>query len=287
MAEPLQVTVLGTGIMGTAMARRWADHGFAVTAWNRDRAKAERVGGGVAVADTPSSAVEGADVLVTMLADGDVTERVMTDVVGSVANGAVWIQMGTVGIDATDRLVVMASAAGVGFVDAPVSGTKQPAEQGKLTVLAAGPEALRARADAVFAPVAARVTWVGETPGAGTRLKLVVNAWLAALLAGLAEAIALADGIGVDPHAFLAAIEGGPLGSGYAAAKGPMMIDRNYPAAFPLHLLLKDVDLVSDAAASAGVDLRLPAAIRSLLADVTERHGDDDMSAIVEAFRSR
>ena len=193
--------------------------------------------------------------------------------------------MGTVGFDATHRLAAMAADAGIRFVDAPVSGTKQPAEQGKLTVLAAGSEELRATADAVFAPIAARVSWVGVTPGAGTRLKLVVNAWLAALLAGLAEAIVLAEGIGVEPREFLAAIEGGPLGSGYAAVKGPMMIDRTYPAAFPLHLLLKDVDLVSDAAAAAGVELRLPAAIRSLLADVADSHGDDDMSAIVEALR--
>jgi 3-hydroxyisobutyrate dehydrogenase len=152
-------------------------------------------------------------------------------------------------------------------------------------VLAGGPEDLRDRCQPVFDPVAATVRWVGEA-GAGSRLKLVINAWLAALLAGLAEAIALAEAIDVDPHEFLSAIEGGPLGTGYAAVKGPMMIDRSYPPAFPLHLLTKDVDLVTDAAAAAGLELRLPTAIRALLEDAWSAHSDDDMSAIIEALRS-
>jgi 3-hydroxyisobutyrate dehydrogenase len=281
-----RLTVLGTGIMGGAMARRWADHDFEVTAWNRDRTKAEQLtDAGVTVADDPSAAVAGADVVVTMLADGDVTEKVMADALGALGDGAVWIQMGTVGIEATDRLAAMARAADVGFIDAPVSGTKQPAEQGKLMVLAGGPEGLRDRCQPVFEPVAATVLWVGEA-GAGSRLKLVINAWLAALLAGLAEAIALAEAIDVDPRQFLSAIDGGPLGTGYAAVKGPMMIDRSYPAAFPLHLLTKDVDLVAEAADAAGLELRLPAAIRALLEEAGASHGDDDMSAIIEALRS-
>lgn len=281
-----RLAVIGTGIMGGAMARRWADHGFEVTAWNRDRAKAEQLSdAGVAAALSAAAAVEGAEVIVTMLADGDVTEKVMADAVRSVAPGAMWVQMATVGIDATNRLKAMADDAGAGFVDAPVSGTKQPAEQGRLTVLAGGPEELRDRCEPLFAAVATKVVWLGES-GTGSRLKIVINAWLAALLAGLAEAIALAEGLGVNPRDFLAAIEGGPLDSGYAAIKGPMMIDRTYPAAFPMHLLAKDVDLVAAAAADAGLDLRLPPAIRSLLEQAGKAHGDEDMSAIIEALRS-
>jgi 3-hydroxyisobutyrate dehydrogenase len=280
------LVVLGTGIMGGAMARRWADHGFPVTVWNRDRTKAEAlIDAGVTVADEPAEAVRGADIVVTVLADGDVTERVISGALPAMPAGAVWLQMGTVGIEAIDRLAAMATDAGVAFVDAPVSGTKQPAEQGKLTVLAGGAEALHDRLAPVFEPVAARTVWVGDV-GAGTRLKLVINAWLAALLAGLAEAIALAEGIGVDPAQFLTAIEGGPLGSGYASVKGPMMINRTYPPAFPLHLLTKDVNLVAEAAVAAGVPLRLPAAIGSLLDGVQAAHGDDDMAAIIEALRS-
>jgi 3-hydroxyisobutyrate dehydrogenase len=287
-ATPPRLAVLGTGIMGGAMARRWAGHGHAVTAWNRHRAKAEALAdAGVVAVATPAEAVAGADVVVTMLADGPATEAVMAEALPAVAPGALWVQMGTVGVEATDRLAALAGSvgpAGLAFVDAPVSGTKRPAEQGLLTVLAGGPEAVRDRADAVFAPVAARVEWVGDV-GAGTRLKLVVNAWLAALLAGLAESIALAEGLGLDPRRFLATIEGGPLGSGYATVKGAMMLDRSYPVAFPLHLLAKDVDLVAAAASTAGVPLRLPAAVADLLAAAAPDHGDDDMAALVEAFR--
>ena len=125
-----RLAVLGTGIMGGAMARRWAGQDFAVTAWNRDRVKAEQLtDAGVTVADDPAAAVEGADVIVTVLADGDVTEKVMVDALGAVGPTAIWLQMATVGIDTTDRLQAMAADIGVPFVDAPVAGTKQPAEQ--------------------------------------------------------------------------------------------------------------------------------------------------------------
>jgi 3-hydroxyisobutyrate dehydrogenase len=279
------LAVLGTGIMGGAMARRWAGHGFAVTAWNRDRTKAEALGDtGLAVADTPGDAVRGARYVVTMLADGDATEQVATEALPAVADGAIWVQMGTVGVDATDRLAALAADAGVTFVDAPVSGTKQPAEQGTLMVLASGPEPVREELERVFDPVAARVVWVGDV-GAGSRLKLVINSWLATLLAGLAESIALAEGLGLDPARFLDAIDGGPLGPAYASLKGSMMLERDYPPAFPLRLLAKDVDLVAAAAAEADVPLRLPAAIGALLTAARPEHDDEDMSALVEALR--
>ena len=280
------VAVLGTGIMGAAMARRWATHGRQVTAWNRDRNKAQALtDAGVRACDTPAEAVSGAAFVVTMLADGDVTEQVIRDALPAIEPGTIWVQMATVGTDATARLAAIADGADVGYVDAPVSGTKQPAEQGKLTVLASGRETLRATVEPLFEPVAARTIWAGDV-GAGSRLKLVINTWLSALLAGLAEAIALAEGIGVDPRQFLDAIEGSPLGSGYATVKGNLMIERDYPAAFPLHLLTKDVGLVVDAAQDADVALRLPEAILDHLAAASPSHSDADMAAIIEALRA-
>lgn len=285
MADRPSVAVLGTGIMGGAMAARLAGHGFRLVVWNRSRARAEPLAAaGARVAGTPAEAVAGADVVVTMLADGDATASVMTDARAALGDGALWLQMGTVGITATERLARLAAEAGVAFVDAPVSGTRQPAEQGKLTVFASGPAELSERCAPVFDTVAAKVLWVGEA-GAGTRLKLVVNAWLAALVGGLAESVALAEGIGVDPRQFLAAIDGVPVGAPYAQLKGTMMIDRDYPPSFPLHLLTKDVALVADAAAEAGLALRVGPAVLALLEAAEERHAEDDMAAIVEALR--
>jgi 3-hydroxyisobutyrate dehydrogenase len=113
----------------------------------------------------------------------------------------------------------------------------------------------------------------------------VVNAWLASLVAGLAEAVALAEGLGIDPRRFLEAIDGGPLGPAYAQLKGTMMVAGDYPVSFPLHLLTKDVDLVAAAAADAGVPLRLPTAIHDLLTAAEATHADADMAAVVEALR--
>jgi 3-hydroxyisobutyrate dehydrogenase len=276
--------VLGTGIIGSAMARRWVAHGFDVTVWNRNRARAVPLrDAGATLADDPAAAVGGADVVVTMLADGAVTADVMSAAAAAMRPDGMWVQMATVGVAATEQLARIAADHDVTFVDAPVSGTRRPAEEGMLTVLASGPPAARDACDGLFAAIATRTLWVGDA-GAGQKLKLVVNAWLAAQLAGLAESIALAEGLGVDPQRFLDVIEGGPLGSGYASVKGPMMIRRDYPVSFPLHLLAKDVDLVADAAAEAGVTLALPAAVASLLALAADR-GDDDMAAIVEALR--
>jgi 3-hydroxyisobutyrate dehydrogenase len=286
MPDQPALTVLGTGIMGGAMAARWAGAG-PVTVWNRDRAKAERVAAaGARVAATPAEAVEGAEVVVTMLADGDVTASVMGDALASVPAGATWLQMATVGLAPLARLEAMAAGAGVAFVDAPVLGTKAPAENGQLTVFAAGDDAVLDRVGPVFGPVAATVLRVGGV-GDGTRLKLVVNGWLAALVAGLAESVALAEGLGVDPRRFLEVIDGGPLGPAYAQLKGAMMVGRDYPASFPLHLLTKDVELVAAAAEDAGLSLRLPAAIRDLLVAAEVDHAEDDMAAVVEAIRPR
>jgi 3-hydroxyisobutyrate dehydrogenase len=280
------VAVLGTGLMGAAMARRWLGHGVAVTVWNRDQRRTEPLhAAGAAVAADPAAAAAAAGTVVTMLADGTATEAVMSAALAAMTPGALWVQMATVGIDATQRCAALAAEHGVGFVDAPVSGTRQPAEEGTLTVLASGDAHWRDRCEALFAPIATRTMWLGAA-GEATKLKLVVNAWLAALLSGLAESVALAEGLGLDAQRFLDVIDGGPLGCGYATVKGGMMLRRDYPVSFPLHLLAKDVELVAAAAAGAGVPLRLPAAIAALLAAAGD-HGDDDMAAVVEGLRTR
>src|SRR4051812_1542717 len=145
----MTVAVLGTGTMGAPMAVNIARAGQTVRAWNRTAAKAEGLDG-VEAAATVAEAVEGADLVVTMLADGDAVEQVAREALPAMGDGTVWLQMSTVGIEATERLALLAQERGVEFVDAPVIGTKQPAEQGKLTVLASGPREARERAKPVF-----------------------------------------------------------------------------------------------------------------------------------------
>jgi len=281
----MRVAVLGTGTMGAPMARNIAAAGHEVRAWNRSRGRAEPLAAdGVQVAGSPDEAAAGAEVVVTMLSDGDAVEAVAADL--SFPEDAVWAQMSTVGIEATERLLARAAGAGVPLVDAPVLGTKAPAEQGTLIVIASGDARARERCAPLFDAVGARTVALGEEPGASTRMKLVLNAWLVSLVEGLAESVALAEGLGVDPAGFLEIIDGGPLGPAYAKMKGTMMIERSYEPSFSLALAAKDARLALDAADASGLDLPALRAIRAQLEKAVEQgHGDADMAAAVEASR--
>ena len=168
----MRVAVLGTGIMGAPMARNLAAAGHDVRAWNRSPEKAEGIDGVEAVREI-GEAVRGADAVVTMLSDAGAVEAVVREALPHL-DGSVLVQMSTIGPEATARLRAQEVQP---FVDAPVLGTKAPAEQGKLIVLASGPEDQRERLAPVFDAVGAKTLWLGEA-GAGSRLKLVLNTWL-------------------------------------------------------------------------------------------------------------
>jgi 3-hydroxyisobutyrate dehydrogenase len=282
----MRVAVLGTGTMGAPMARNLAKAGHDVVAYNRTRERAEPLAqDGIRVAGDAAEAVQGAEVVVTIVSDGDAVAALVEPALGAMGE-AVWAQMSTVGVHGLERLTAMAADAGVAFVDAPVSGTKQPAEQGTLAVLASGAPEARARCAPVFEAVGAKTVELGDEPGAATRMKLVLNAWLVALVEGLAESIQLAEGLGVDPAAFLEIIDGGPLGPPYAKLKGTMMIERSYEPSFALRWALKDASLVDEAARAAGLDLPLARTIAERMQTAVDAgHGDDDMAATVEAGR--
>jgi 3-hydroxyisobutyrate dehydrogenase len=281
----VRVAVLGTGTMGAPMAVNVAAAGMDVRAWNRTAEKAQGLDG-VEPAGSVGEAVDGAELVVTMLSDGAAVEEIAGDLLESIGDDAVWLQMSTIGLEAHERLEKRAAERGVAFVDAPVVGTKQPAEQGQLTLLASGPADARERAKPLFDAVGANTIELGEA-GEGTRLKLVINSWLVSLVAGLAETIAFAEAIGVDPKVFLDTIDGGPTGPPYAALKGGAMIKREFPAAFSLSLTRKDAGLVLDAAREAGFDPPLVETIAGVLDRAIEKgHGDDDMAAAIAAYDS-
>jgi len=281
----MKVTVLGTGLMGAGMARNLARSGFEVTAWNRTAERARPLADdGVRVAEDAADAVAGADVVLTILFDADAVTEVMTRALPAFGSDTVWIQSSTVGLDATDRLAELAARHDVGFLDAPVLGTRQPAEQGKLTVLAAGPETLRGRAEPVLDAIGARTVWVGEHPGGGHRLKLVANAWVLSITTATAQSIALADRLGLDPRAFLDVISGGPTDSAYAQLKGKNMITGEFEPAFALGGAVKDAALILEALRATDVDDRLMSAVHGLLAAAADAgHADDDMAAVIRA----
>ena len=283
------IALLGTGIMGSAMGRNLLEAGFDVRAWNRTSAKAAPLAErGATVAASPAEAAAGAGILLTMLADAGAVEAAVAGPSGALAalgDGALWVQCSTIGVNDTERMAVLARQYGVGFVDAPVLGTRQPAENGELTVLASGPDSARERCQPMFDAIGSRTLWLGEA-GAGTRLKLVANTWTIGLLGALASTIALARALGVDPEQFLTAIQGGPMEAAYARIKGELMAAGDYPTSFSVMLASKDVRLALEAAAEHGADLPLLRVIDDLFRKAIERGlGGADMAAIYEVTR--
>ena len=277
------VAVLGTGIMGAPMARNLLAAGMDVRVWNRSRDKASPLGdAGAVVTDSPRQAASGAAVVVTMLSDADATQasvRPPDGALAGIASDAVWAQMGTLGLAGTEACAALAAEHGTTFVDAPVLGTKQTAEEAALTVLASGPDAARETVAPVFDAVGARTLWLGAA-GAGTRMKLVANTWVLSLVEVLAEAFALAERLGVRPQDFLDVIAGGPLDVGYARLKGGAMIERDFPPAFPLRLAAKDARLIAEAAEAERLDVPLVRAVAAQLAAGVELgYGDEDLAA--------
>jgi 3-hydroxyisobutyrate dehydrogenase len=282
------LAVLGTGIMGAAMARNLLAAGLEVRAWNRTRDKAEPLADdGAKVADSPVEAAEGADFVLTMLADADtVAEAVDSEgALSALADDGVWLQMSTVGIEGSERLAGIADEHGIAYVDAPVLGTKEPAEQGQLIVLASGPEEIQERCRPVFDAVGSKALWLGPA-GSGSRLKIVTNNWIVGILGVLAETIALAEATGVDPSRFLEVIEGGPLGLPYAQMKGQMMIEEEFPTSFSANLARKDASLVLGAAEANGLRLPLTEAATAHFDEaINAGYGEEDMAAVYKATK--
>ncbi|MFF3543418.1 NAD(P)-dependent oxidoreductase [Streptomyces platensis] len=282
-SDTLSVAVLGTGIMGAAMARNLAAAGLDVRAWNRTRARAEPLAAdGVRVTGSPAEAVDGAEVVLTMLLDGEAVLDALRQAAGALPPGALFLQMSTVGTDGLAPLARFADEHHLRFVDAPVLGTKVNAEKSELTVLAAGPQDVRERAARVFDIIGSTTRWVGEdgASGAASRLKLVINSWVLTVVNGTGEALALAEGLGVDPRDFLAAVAGGALDLPYLRLKSELILADNYPASFTVSAARKDARLITEAAGKAGVRMDLVAADAERLRRAEEQgHGHKDAAA--------
>ena len=272
----MRVAVLGTGIMGTPMAKNIAAAGHDVVVWNRTREKAEATG--LPVADSAQESVRGADVVVTVLRD---LEAVKAAVEELHFGTAAWMQSSTVGLGIEEL-----AALGENLVDAPVLGTRTPAEEGKLTVFLSGPDEPRTRVRPVADAIAAKVVEVSDRVGDATRLKLVLNTWVLFLTEGTAELLAFAEAAGIDPKDLLETLVDGPLDSGYLQTKGRAIVERNFAPQFKLETALKDVQLVRELAARSGVELALIDAVERRFEQALEAgHGDEDMIATWHATR--
>lgn len=283
------VAVLGAGgTMGQGMTRNAAAVDIPVHAWNRTASKLDGLADVASIETfaTAREAVAGADAIVTMLSDLDATLAAMEGPDGGAAGseGAVWVQMGTLGVEGAERCAELARDRGLLYVDAPVLGTKQPAEEGQLVVLASGPEAPRERLEPFFDAVGKRTIWLGEA-GQGSRLKIVVNSWLCAVTEGTAEMLRLAAALGLEPQLALDAIEDGPLEAPYQRLKAEQMMRGDFAPSFKLWLASKDARLAVDAGAAAGAEIPAIEAIATQVEAVAAAHPDEDVAALFRGTR--
>jgi len=277
------VAFLGTGRMGTPMAANLARGGFGVQVWNRTAGPAQALAAdGAVVAASPAQAARGAAIVITMLADGPATEQAATGPDGllTASPGTIWVQMATVGIEWTSRLAGLAAAAGVVFVDAPVSGSEGPARAGQLVILASGPDQVRDTLAPVFGVLGRATAWLGPA-GQGTRAKLVLNTWLTDLTETTAETLSFARRLGLDPAQIVDLLQSTPLAAPYAVQKARSMLAGDFSPAFALRNALKDAELAAQAAQASGATLTLTGALLPRWrATAASGHADDDLAAV-------
>jgi 3-hydroxyisobutyrate dehydrogenase len=280
------VALLGTGTMGAGMARNLAAAGLPLRVWNRTRDKAEPLAEvGATVAGSPAEAVRGADVVVTMLYDADSVASALEEAGEALAEGTVLVQQSTVGVAGSERLGELAGRLGLVYVDAPVLGTKKPAQDGALVVLASGPEDVHERLAPVFDAIGSRTLWVGPA-GTASRLKLVANAWVLSVLEGIAQSVSLAQALDLDPRLFLDAVQGGAMDAPYVQLKGKAMLAGDFTPSFSVDGAAKDADLIVAAAESAGAEAAVVDVARHYLRRASdEGHGAEDMAATFLAHR--
>ena len=288
--EAETLAVLGAGAMGSGMARSALRAGLPTIVWDRDIERASALAeAGAEISPTAAQAASRAGIVITMVTDADAVMSVATEqgMLDALVPDSIWVQMSTIGVVGTERVMsVVADQRGdVHLLDAPVSGSTQPAERGELTIFASGSEDVRPRVTPVFDALGRRTVWVGPL-GAGTSMKLVNNTLLAFTNEGVVASIALAHRLGLDTKTVLDALQGGPLVSLWESAKFERIARDDYSAEFALALALKDVHL-----ALAAVDGSSFEALQGLAREwervVAGGLGDQDLTVVARALEGR
>ena len=244
------IAILGIGAMGHGMATSALRAGIPTMVWNRNQDAAQDLAQlGAIVAPTGADAARAAAIVVTMVTDADASVIRDDGVLAALAPGAILVQMSTIGVAGIERVaaIVAQERPDVTLLDAPVSGSKDPAERGQLTIFASGPVGAKPRVAALFDALGQRTIWVGDV-GTGTRLKLVANTWLAFAAEAVVASVALARGLGLETQGVLDALEGNPLMSPWQEAKLHRIAKGEFSPQFALSLALKDVRLAEEAA---------------------------------------
>jgi 3-hydroxyisobutyrate dehydrogenase len=284
------VAMLGIGAMGHGMATSALRAGIRTIVWNRNPAATRDLANlGAEVAETAADAARQAAIVVTMVTDIDAVISIARDqgMLAAFPPDAIWVQMGTIGVAGIERVaeLVDVERPDVTLLDAPVSGGRDPAEEGQLTIFASGPEQVRSRVAPLFDALGQRTIWVGPV-GAGSRVKLVNNTWVAFAAEAAASSVALARRLGLDTETVLEVLAGSPLVSTWQGAKLQRIAKDDFSVQFALSLALKDVRLALQAAG----DHRF-AALACLAEEwqqvVDQGLGDQDLTVVTLALQQQ
>jgi 3-hydroxyisobutyrate dehydrogenase-like beta-hydroxyacid dehydrogenase len=285
----LRVGFIGLGIMGSRMAANIAGAGFELTVWNRKRARAEAFAAehGAGVADTPAHVARASDVVISIVVDGPQVEQVLLGddgVLEDARDGLVCVDMTTIAPREAQAIAARLAERGVGFVDAPVTGSAPKAQDGTLTIMAGGAAADLARVGPVFDAIGETVVHVGPV-GHGQTVKVLTNAVAAANIATLAQALLVGRRAGVDLDRMVEVLPRSAGGSRMGELKAQSMLTHDFTALFKLEHMLKDVGLALDAALEAGAPFPAAADARELLSAANGRGlGEQDFAAVVEVL---
>jgi 3-hydroxyisobutyrate dehydrogenase-like beta-hydroxyacid dehydrogenase len=289
-----KVGFIGLGAMGGAMARNIHKQGYPLGVYNRSAARSKPFRDeGATVFDSPAALTAASDVVIIMVTDPAALAEVVTTEAGilaglqqKTANSTLIINMSTVSPQATLSTTAQVRTAGGRFVDAPVSGTIKPAQDGSLVILAAGEDADITAAEPILKTMGKTIVRCGAN-GQATRMKLVLNLMLGGMMQCLAEGLSLADSQGLAGTAVLDALSSGPLGAGLYQMKGNMMLGDDFGKQFPVDLMFKDLNLVLETAGHARLALPMTAAVReSFSAARGLGYGDEDMAAVIKVLRN-
>ena len=285
-----KVGFLGLGIMGKAMAVNLVNAGFEVTVWNRTPERCEPLRAlGAKVAATPRGAVEASAITFAMLADPEAAAAVCfgaEGVLAGIGKGQGYVDMSTVDDSTSRRIAEAITGRGGRFLEAPVSGTKKPAEEGTLIILAGGDRSLFDEALPALDIMGKMVLYLGEA-GCGARMKLVVNMIMGGMMSAFCEGLALGERGGLQPAQILEVLAEGALANPMFRVKGAMILDGNFSTAFPLKHMQKDLRL----AIQLGDELAQPlpsaaAANEAFKRARAEGFADEDFCALYKTVRS-
>jgi 3-hydroxyisobutyrate dehydrogenase len=274
----------GLGNMGIPMVKNLVKAGFDVTVYNRTTTKAQtlKVETGVRVVGSPKELTAYADIIVTMVSDDAALKEIYQSpngiLAGTIPANLLAIDMSTVSPDTTKELAALCRAKGIGYLDAPVSGSVKPAEDAQLIIMAGGGEEDFEAAKPVFECLGKAAYLMGEN-GSGNYAKLAINTFLGITLQGLTEAVVFARKNGISAESLLPLINNGPIGSVITKMKSSNILENNFKPAFALHLLNKDIGL----AKAQGLNSPMGNALaESLQTAMQKGYGNEDMSAIIK-----